>query len=76
MRSSLPDLSHPMGRTIQINRDNGSFGFALSGNAPVVVRSVDKGGASEHAGLKPGDQLQQLNGINIRYRTYQQQYGN
>ncbi len=62
----MPDLSHPMGRTIQIHRGSGNFGLALNGNAPVFIRSVDEGGPSEKAGLRPGDQLLQLNGINIR----------
>ena len=66
MRSSLPDLSHLTGRTVQIYRGNGSFGLALSGNAPVFVRSVDRGGPSERAGIRTGDQILQINGINIR----------
>lgn len=53
-------------RQVRINRGSGSFGFTLSGNAPVFVRSVDRGGAAERVGLKSGDQLLQLNGINIR----------
>lgn len=50
-----------------MNRGHGEFGFTLSGNAPVFIRSVDKGGAAERAGLRMGDQILQLNGVNIRY---------
>lgn len=66
IRSSLPDLSVPLGRTVQVMKGSGNFGLTLSGNAPVFIRSVDKGGASDKAGLRSGDQLLQLNGINIR----------
>ena len=50
-----------------MNRGHGEFGFTLSGNAPVVIRSVDRGGAAERAGLQPGDQIMQLNGVHVRY---------
>lgn len=49
-----------------MNRGSGSFGFTLSGNAPVFIRSMDRGGAAEKAGLRSGDQLLRLNGVNIR----------
>ena len=48
-------------------RGSGGFGFTLSGNAPVFIRSVDPGGAAALAGLRAGDHLLQLNGLNIRY---------
>lgn len=60
---------HSTLRVVQVNRGHDHFGFTLSGNAPVFIRSVDKGGAAERAGLQPGDQIWQLNGINIRYTT-------
>ena len=53
-------------RFVPVYRGSGGFGFTLSGNAPVFIRSVDPGGAAAVAGLKPGDRLLQLNGINIR----------
>ena len=53
-------------RVVQVHRGHGSFGFTLSGNAPVFVRAVDKDGPAEKAGLQPGDQIMQLNGVNIR----------
>ena len=54
-------------RVVKVNRGHDQFGFTLSGNAPVFIRSVDEGGAAERAGLRAGDQILQLNGINIRY---------
>ena len=53
-------------RVVQVNRGHGSFGFTLSGNAPVFIRSVDREGPAERAGLRSGDQIMQLNGVNIR----------
>ena len=54
-------------RAVKVSRGHGEFGFTLSGNAPVYVRSVDRGGAAERAGLQPGDQIMQINGVYVRY---------
>ena len=51
---------------MRVNRGGGGFGFSLSGNAPVFIRSVDTGGAAASAGLQAGDRLLGLNGLNIR----------
>lgn len=56
-----------MVRFVPVYRGSGGFGFTLSGNAPVFIRSVDPGGAAAMAGLRAGDHLLQLNGLNIRY---------
>ena len=53
-------------RLVCIDRGNGSYGFSLSGNAPVFIRSVNTGGPAQLAGLKPGDRLLAINGLNIR----------
>ena len=53
-------------RFVPVYRGSGGFGFTLSGNAPVFIRSVDPGGAAALAGLRAGDRLLQLNGLNIR----------
>lgn len=54
------------GRTVQVSRGHGEFGFTLNGNAPVCIRSIDSGGVAEGAGLQPGDQILQLNGVHVR----------
>ena len=54
-------------RIVQVYRGNGGFGFTLSGNAPVFIRSVDPYGAAARAGLRAGDYILQLNGLNVRY---------
>ena len=53
-------------RYVHVDRGHGGFGFTLSGNAPVFIRSVDARGAAARAGLQPGDQIMELNGLNIR----------
>ena len=53
-------------RYVHVDRGHGGFGFTLSGNAPVFIRSVDTRGAAAKAGLQPGDQIMELNGLNVR----------
>ena len=50
-----------------MDRGSGGFGFTLSGNCPVFIRSVDPGGAASKAGLRLGDRILKLNGLDIRY---------
>jgi len=45
------------------------FGFTLSGDTPVFVKSIDKGGPAEQAQLKPGDHILEINGLNVRYHN-------
>lgn len=52
---------------MRVKRGQGSgFGFILSGDTPVFIKSVDKGGAAELAKLKPGDHILEINGLNVR----------
>ena len=53
-------------RYVHVDRGHGGFGFTLSGNAPVFIRSVDARGPAAKAGLQPGDQIMELNGLNVR----------
>jgi len=46
--------------------DDGSFGFVLSGQDPVWIKSVMTGSAAQKAGLSPGDAILQLNGVDVR----------
>ncbi len=55
-----------------MNRGGGGFGFTLSGNCPVFIRSVDPGGAASRMGLRPGDRILKLNGLDIRFEKYNQ----
>ena len=49
-----------------MDRGSGGFGFTLSGNCPVFIRSVDPGGVASKAGLCSGDRIIKLNGLDIR----------
>lgn len=54
-------------RIVRIKRGPGSgFGFTLSGDTPVFVKSLDKGSPAELAKLKPGDHILEINGLNVR----------
>jgi len=53
-------------RLIHIDRSRRGFGFTISGSAPVFVQAIDHHGAATRAGLRAGDHLLEINGINIR----------
>uniref|UniRef100_H2XNJ8 Delphilin n=1 Tax=Ciona intestinalis TaxID=7719 RepID=H2XNJ8_CIOIN len=60
--NSLP-FSH---RSVQVKRGSRSFGLTLCGHAPVSIQSVDEGSPAYEAGLKDGDYILALNGIDLR----------
>ncbi|KAJ8413653.1 hypothetical protein AAFF_G00081600 [Aldrovandia affinis] len=53
-------------RTLRVYRGNKSFGFTLRGHAPVWIDSVISGSPAEKSGLKPGDRILFLNGLDMR----------
>ncbi|TRY83991.1 hypothetical protein DNTS_009938 [Danionella cerebrum] len=53
-------------RTIRVYRGKKSFGFTLRGHAPVWIDSVLPGTPAEACGLKPGDRILFLNGLDMR----------
>ncbi|ELU10762.1 hypothetical protein CAPTEDRAFT_223619 [Capitella teleta] len=53
-------------RSVTVNRINGSFGFVLRGHNPVSLESVVPGGPADRAGLRPGDCILKLNGMDVR----------
>ena len=54
-------------RLVRIDRGSEKFGFSLSGNSPVFVRSVDTASPAAIAGLLPGDFLLEINEMDVRY---------
>ncbi|XP_051905005.1 delphilin isoform X4 [Hippocampus zosterae] len=58
-------------RTVRVCRGNMSFGFTLRGHAPVWIDSVIPGGAADKAGLKPGDRILFLNGLDMRTSSHE-----
>ncbi|ESO06538.1 hypothetical protein HELRODRAFT_160718 [Helobdella robusta] len=57
-------------RIYTIERMNGTFGMLLRGNGPVKIESVLDGGAAEKAGLRPGDTIISLNGIDVKNSSH------
>ncbi len=54
-------------RLVVISRDsNGGYGFSLSGNAPVFIRSVDTASPAAIAGLNPKDYILEINNNDVR----------
>lgn len=47
-------------------RENGSFGFVVKGCSPAHIESVDAMGPADRAGLKAGDFIMKLNGLDVR----------
>ena len=43
-----------------------AFGFSVSGDAPVVISSVEEGGSAQQAGLQTGDVIVELDGENVQ----------
>uniref|UniRef100_A0A673WDS3 Glutamate receptor, ionotropic, delta 2 (Grid2) interacting protein, b n=1 Tax=Salmo trutta TaxID=8032 RepID=A0A673WDS3_SALTR len=51
---------------VRVYRGKKSFGFTLRGHAPVCIDSVIPGNPAEDCGLKPGDRILFLNGLDMR----------
>nr|XP_020471555.1 delphilin isoform X2 [Monopterus albus] len=56
----------PNQRIVRVYRGKKSFGFTLRGHAPVSVDSVIPDSPAEEYGLKPGDRILFLNGLDMR----------
>ncbi|XP_015232524.1 PREDICTED: delphilin [Cyprinodon variegatus] len=56
----------PNQRVIRVYRGKKSFGFTLRGHAPVCIDSVIPDSPAEECGLKPGDRILFLNGLDMR----------
>ncbi|XP_047672927.1 delphilin isoform X1 [Tachysurus fulvidraco] len=63
--SSMPPTGGNQ-RTIRVYRGKKSFGFTLRGHAPVWIDSVIPDSPAEECGLKPGDRILFLNGLDMR----------
>uniref|UniRef100_A0A3P9NGQ1 Grid2 interacting protein n=1 Tax=Poecilia reticulata TaxID=8081 RepID=A0A3P9NGQ1_POERE len=58
-------------RTVRVCKGNMSFGFTLRGHAPVWIDSVIPGSPADKAGLKPGDRILFLNGLDMRTSSHE-----
>uniref|UniRef100_M4AKX7 Grid2 interacting protein n=1 Tax=Xiphophorus maculatus TaxID=8083 RepID=M4AKX7_XIPMA len=55
----------------RVCKGNMSFGFTLRGHAPVWIDSVIPGSPADKAGLKPGDRILFLNGLDMRTSSHE-----
>uniref|UniRef100_A0A3Q3J9W5 PDZ domain-containing protein n=1 Tax=Monopterus albus TaxID=43700 RepID=A0A3Q3J9W5_MONAL len=58
-------------RTVRVCKGNMSFGFTLRGHAPVWIDSVVPGSPADKAGLKQGDRILFLNGLDMRTSSHE-----
>uniref|UniRef100_A0A3Q2DND5 Glutamate receptor, ionotropic, delta 2 (Grid2) interacting protein, a n=1 Tax=Cyprinodon variegatus TaxID=28743 RepID=A0A3Q2DND5_CYPVA len=58
-------------RTVRVCKGNMSFGFTLRGHAPVWIDSIIPGSPADKAGLKPGDRILFLNGLDMRTSSHE-----
>ncbi|XP_044193739.1 delphilin isoform X2 [Thunnus albacares] len=56
----------PNQRIVRVYRGKKTFGFTLRGHAPVCIDSVIPDSPAEECGLKPGDRILFLNGLDMR----------
>uniref|UniRef100_A0A667WHL2 Glutamate receptor, ionotropic, delta 2 (Grid2) interacting protein, b n=1 Tax=Myripristis murdjan TaxID=586833 RepID=A0A667WHL2_9TELE len=64
--SSVPRDGGEPGGVVRVYRGKKSFGFTLRGHAPVCIDSVMPDSPAEECGLKPGDRILFLNGLDMR----------
>uniref|UniRef100_A0AAV2LFM6 Delphilin-like n=1 Tax=Knipowitschia caucasica TaxID=637954 RepID=A0AAV2LFM6_KNICA len=69
-KKSVPGMPHPpVGpnqRIVRVYRGKKTFGFTLRGHAPVSIDSVIPDSPAEECGLKTGDKILFLNGLDMR----------
>uniref|UniRef100_A0A5K3EYF3 Phorbol-ester/DAG-type domain-containing protein n=1 Tax=Mesocestoides corti TaxID=53468 RepID=A0A5K3EYF3_MESCO len=58
-------------RTI-VRRDHAGYGLTVCGTNPVTVRNIREGGTAERAGLRPGDEIVKVNGVNVEDMDHQE----
>ncbi|XP_051166448.1 rho guanine nucleotide exchange factor 11 isoform X3 [Leptopilina boulardi] len=54
-----------------IYKDDAGYGMKVSGNNPVFIQSVKKGGAAARAGAHAGDKIIKVNGEDVMHSTHE-----
>uniref|UniRef100_A0A182K7C9 PDZ domain-containing protein n=1 Tax=Anopheles christyi TaxID=43041 RepID=A0A182K7C9_9DIPT len=52
-------------RTVEVNRGSNGFGFTISGQQPCILSCIVAGSPADLAGLRAGDFLISVNGLNV-----------
>ncbi|KFB40882.1 AGAP002411-PB-like protein [Anopheles sinensis] len=52
-------------RTVEVNRGSNGFGFTISGQQPCILSCIVTGSPADLAGLRAGDFLISVNGLNV-----------
>lgn len=66
-----PAKENPV-RTVELYRRPGGFGFTLSSQGPCVLSCIIAGSPAHRAGLKPGDQIIEVNGASVERAPHEQ----
>lgn len=66
-----PAKDNPV-RTVELYRRPGGFGFTLSSQGPCVLSCIIAGSPAHRAGLKPGDQIIEVNGASVEKAPHEQ----
>ena len=59
-------------RTVGLHRKPEGFGFTLSSQGPCVLSCILAGSPAHRAGLKPGDQIIEVNGTSVEQTAHEQ----
>lgn len=59
-------------RQVDLARSRSGFGFTLSGQCPCVLSGVVRGSPASRAGLKAGDKVVAVNGIDVTEAEHDQ----
>ncbi|KAJ3614599.1 hypothetical protein NHX12_018170 [Muraenolepis orangiensis] len=74
------NLSQPMSgapaqqgrvRAVEVARGRAGYGFTLSGQSPCLLSCILKGSPAEYVGLRPGDQILDVNHINVSKASHE-----
>lgn len=72
MQPSYKPSKENLVRTVELYRRPGGFGFTLSSQGPCVLSCILAGSPAHRAGLKPGDQIIEVNGASVEKAPHEQ----